>query len=440
MHRKRYPRSKEPAMADRLRVPLFELAVSLSDAMDLVSPVLANHHKCVAYTAVCIAEELDLAEEQQNDLLLAGLLHDSGALSEKERKDLLIFDAESHHRHAELGYRMLRKFKPFRHIADIIRYHHVSWLNGDGSFHNGNQVPMGSHILRLADRVDVLRLADTVDSLIERDREVLEQVSRIQREIRENTGSVFMPELVEAFLRLSEKEYFWFDITSPSLRNTLAGRAKTEPIEVDMDGLLELSDVFRQVIDFRSKYTATHSSGVAASAEGLAELAGFSEKECKMMKVASYLHDLGKLAVPTEILEKPSGLTVHEYNVVKSHPFYSYRILESVSGLEVVNAWASFHHERLDGSGYPFHYGERELSTGSRIMAVADVFTAITEDRPYRKGMSGEVALSVLEEMAESSQLDNHVVSLVSRNFDMINSKRIAAQEPVSKEYQDVIS
>ena len=423
------------------RIPLFDLALSLCDAMDLVSERLASHHKCVAYTAVSIADELGLSNEQKNQLLLAGVLHDSGVLSEKERDDLAIFDAETGrlHQHAERGYQLLKDFKPFHNVANIVRHHHVSWNDGTGSEHKGEEVTMGSHIIRLADRIDVLRLADRVDMLVDKEHEVLGQVERIQNEIRRNAGNMFVPELVDAFIDLSNKEYYWFDITSSSLRSILARRAKSETIELDMEELLALSKMFRQVIDFRSRYTATHTSGVAASAEGLAKLSGFSERECKMIEVAGNLHDLGKLAVPTEILEKPAALTRREYNIVKSHPFYSFRVLEPISGLEVINEWASFHHERLDAKGYPFHYGEADLSMGSRIMAVADIFTAITEDRPYREGMSGEGALSVLKEMAAKGRLDPEVISLLSLNFDEINSRRIAAQEPASRRYADVM-
>lgn len=419
-----------------LQIPLFDIAISLSDAMDLVSRKLANHHKCVAYTAMCIAQELGLPTEQQNELLLAGILHDSGSLSESERDDILTFDAKHKHHHAELGYRLLKDFGPFHRIANLIRHHHISWAYGAGSEHKDQEVPLGSHILHLADRVDVLRLSDRVDMLIDKDNEILGQAERIQEEIRNNSGKMFLPELVEAFIDVSNKEYFWFDITSPSLRSTLARKARLETIELDMAGLLSLSDVFRQVIDFRSRYTATHSSGVAASAEALAELAGFSERDCKMIKVAGNLHDLGKLSVPTEILEKPAPLSRSEYNIVKRHPFCSYRVLEPISELEVTNAWASLHHERLDASGYPFHYEASQLSTGSRIMAIADVFTAITEDRPYREGMTGEMALDLLLENAAGLKLDPDIISLLSRNFEEINSRRIVAQAPASREYE----
>jgi HD-GYP domain-containing protein (c-di-GMP phosphodiesterase class II) len=292
------------------------------------------------------------------------------------------------------------------------------------------QVPIGSHILHLADRIVVL---------IDRQREVLGQVTGILERIEQYSGKLFMPELVNTFKSLSQKEYIWLDVASPSIGSTLLRTVRLPTIELDVNGLLSLAKLFSHVIDFRSRFTATHSSGVAATAELLAKLAGFPERECQMMKVAGYLHDLGKLAVPAEILEKPAKLTVAEFNVIRSHTFHTYRTLEALSDLDIINTWASFHHERLDGSGYPFHHKGQDLSLGARIMAVADTSTAITEDRPYRRGMTSDAALQVLQQMADNSALDPSIVSLLKLHFDEVDSARASAQAVAVKEYEQVL-
>ncbi|MCM8763776.1 MAG: HD domain-containing protein [Candidatus Omnitrophica bacterium] len=208
-------------------------------------------------------------------------------------------------------------------------------------------------------------------------------------------------------------------------------------IELDMTGLINLAKLFYRIIDFRSRFTATHSIGVAMTAKALSKLIGFSERECQMMEIAGYLHDLGKLEIPAEILEKPAKLTEDEFNIIKSHTYYTYSILKTISDLDLINDWPSFHHERLDGKGYPFHHKSRDLSIGSRIMAVADVFTAISEERPYRKGMSSDKALQVLQQMAQDSALDAHVVSTLAIHFNQANSIRITVQASASKEYHE---
>ncbi|MGB9681517.1 MAG: HD-GYP domain-containing protein [bacterium] len=143
---------------------------------------------------------------------------------------------------------------------------------------------------------------------------------------------------------------------------------------------------------------------------------GFSENELKLIRIAGYLHDIGKVAIPIEILEKPDILTEEEYNIIKLHAYYSYRILEHIEGLELINEWGSFHHERLDGSGYPFGIKGDGLSLGSRIIAIADVFTALIEDRPYRRGMDIDEALDNIRSLVRANKLDRYIFSVLERN------------------------
>jgi len=409
-------------------VPLFEMVMCLSNAMDLIDRTLVAHHKQVAYVALSIAAEMGLPLEEQNDLILAGLLHDIGALSLQDRLNTLQFEIENPYEHAELGYLLLKEYEPFSRMANLVRYHHTPWDERSSTIAEKEGVPIGSRILHLADRVSVL---------INKEKEVIGQIKGIRERIEKHAGKMFMPVLVDTFRGLSEKEYFWLDTVSPSLDLTLAHRSKLKTIEMDLERLLDLSRFFCHVIDFRSRFTSTHSSGVAAVAEALAGLIGFSERECSMMKIAGYLHDLGKLAVSKEILEKQERLTEDDVNVIKGHTFYTYRILETIRDMDVINTWASFHHERLDGKGYPFHHKGHDLSLGSRIMAVADVFTAITEDRPYRKAMSPDRALQVVHQMAENSALDTNVVAVLRLNFDRLNSIRMSAQAVASRDYEE---
>jgi HD-GYP domain-containing protein (c-di-GMP phosphodiesterase class II) len=192
---------------------------------------------------------------------------------------------------------------------------------------------------------------------------------------------------------------------------------------------MELTEIFANIIDFRNPFTANHSTGVANTAQKLAELAGFSATECKMMFIAGNLHDLGKLAVSRAILDKPGKLDEGEHNVIRSHSFYTYRLLQGIKGFETINNWASFHHEKLNGNGYPFHLRGESISLGSRIVAVADIFTAITEDRPYRKGMSLDDAVAVIKAMVEDNSICSYVAAMLMDNLSMIDESRKEAQQ-----------
>jgi HD-GYP domain-containing protein (c-di-GMP phosphodiesterase class II) len=155
-----------------------------------------------------------------------------------------------------------------------------------------------------------------------------------------------------------------------------------------------------------------------------------------MFEIAAYLHDLGKLAVPSEILEKRDRLTQAEWGVMRTHAYYTYQILNPIEALNLVASWSSLHQERLDGSGYPFHVGEDDLPLGARVMAVADVFTGLTEDRPYRKGMTREGALEVLHDMVAKGELDARLVSLLEEHFEAITRAREEAQLRAVREYE----
>lgn len=422
-------------MQDKLIVSLFDMVMCLSDAADLISQAVNGHHKRVAYIASSIATEMQLSEREQRELIIAGALHDVGAFSLKQRLDALKFEQSYSYQlgkpseHAELGYNLIKKFEPFSEVASLIRYHHVVWDEGAGNQYQGEVIPRNSHLLHLADRVDVL---------INKEQEILSQKDRICERIEKGRGEMFIPELVDAFLSVAQKEAFWFNVVSPSISRILAKKVKGKRLKLDLEELHSLAILFSRIIDFRCEFTANHSSGVAATAKMLARHAGLSGKECQMMEVAGHLHDLGKLAVPPEILNKPDKLTDSEFNVIKKHPFYTYRILGRVQELEKINDWAALHHERLDGAGYPFHYPKKELSIGSRMMAVADVFTAITEDRPYRAGMDKEKALSILHDMGQESALDSELVTILHDHYEEINYVRETIQTKEIKDYSEL--
>ncbi|BCO27765.1 3'3'-cGAMP-specific phosphodiesterase 1 [Rhodoferax lithotrophicus] len=414
---------------DEIDVELFSMVLCFSRAIEFLHPKISEHHLRVAYVASCLAEELDLGQEEIQDALIAGALHDVVAVSSAMHFDL--FDdaltrshssgrwfPENLHQHGWEGYLLLRDFAPFAKAALAIRFHHVNWDFGHGSEFDGQPVPLISHILRLADRISVMP---------ENEHNVLAQASGIRLAIAAETGRCFMPMVVAAFDGISEKESFWLDLTSPHKEEIVRCRFGNSKLSLGLDGLYQLARVFGKMIDYRSPFTATHSSGVAATSEELAARLGMSPNETTLIGVAGNLHDIGKLAVSTEILNKPGPLTPAEMFIIRQHPYYTHRILSMVPGLETVNTWAALHHERLDGKGYPFR--SRELTLGSRIVAVADVFTAITENRPYRSGMARAQCLAVLDELVTDGAINGDVVAALRGDFEQIHHIRCQSQQ-----------
>lgn len=415
-----------PTTEQDLRVNLFDLVASLGKAIDMMSAELASHHLKVAYLAFRIGQALNLAAEELSRLAVAGFLHDIGAFSLDERLHLMEFEDSRPGDHSRAGYLLLKDFRPFQEIAEAIRFHHVPWRDGQGATEDGVAVPRDSHIVHLADRVSVL---------VVKDKPILSQVDRICAHIAKRKGSVFVPEFVDAFLDIAPKDYVWLELVSDGIEYILQKGMRARFSELGVDDLVSFSRLLCRIIDFKSPFTATHSGGVASVAVAMAQKAGFSEFERRLIEISAYLHDLGKLAIPAEILEKPGKLTNEEWQVMRTHVFYTYKILEPIEVLRTVTAWSSLHQERLNGSGYPFRCQAADLSPGSRIMAVADVFVALTEDRPYRKGMDKETTLTVLEGMADLGELDVELVGVVQNHFEEINEVRAQAQESARREY-----
>jgi HD-GYP domain-containing protein (c-di-GMP phosphodiesterase class II) len=404
-------------------VHLLDLINGASGALDYVSSTVTGHHRRVAIGAVAVAGAMGLARRDVTDLLIAALVHDIGAFSLDLGLDGLDFEAD-YTDHADAGHRLLHLHPALARASELVRLHHTPWRSlpplADPA------IPLLANVVNLADRVDVLAQAGRRRY----DRE------RIRVAIRTNAGTVFAPRAIEAFLDLSAHGGFWEAMAEvpPHVRDGIA----TPIIEdiIPQDQLLRFSRFFASIIDFRSRHTATHSQGVAETAAHLARLAGLPDHDQDRMRLAGNLHDIGKLAVPVTLLDKPAMLTDAEYGTVQHHATVCETILRGVPGLEDIADWACQHHERMDGSGYPHGLRGKELSLGSRIMAVCDVFTAITEDRPYRTGMTDTGSAVVLRDMAAHGALDAALVDLLLADHAHIDAVRRQAQTRAQAEFQ----
>ncbi|MBF0399052.1 MAG: HD domain-containing protein, partial [Desulfobacterales bacterium] len=276
---------------------------------------------------------------------------------------------------------------------------------------------------------------DRVAVLVKKEKNILTIAEDIEKKIEEDIR--FMPEIVLAFKSVAAKEHFWLDVIDPFINRILIKNFEWNKLNFDINGIKNIANFFSHIIDFRSRFTATHSAGVTASARTLAKLCGMSEEECHLMEIAGFLHDIGKLSIPNEILEKPGQLTKEEFNIIKTHSYFTYRILENIPSFNKINEWSAYHHERLDGRGYPFRLNNKDLSLGSRILAVADIFTAIKEDRPYRKGMSKFEIIEVLDTMALNSAVDGDIVEVLKNNYVKISEFCIISQDKALQDYKN---
>jgi diguanylate cyclase (GGDEF)-like protein/putative nucleotidyltransferase with HDIG domain len=185
-------------------------------------------------------------------------------------------------------------------------------------------------------------------------------------------------------------------------------------------------------VDARDAYTGSHSYMVGELSARVAKRMGLESEQVELARLAGSLHDLGKLAIPEEILRKPGPLNEAERLVLERHPQIGFRMLDSL-GVEPVASWVLHHHERWDGDGYPDRLGGDAIPLGSRILFVADAYDAMTTDRVYRSKLSHERAISELERCA-GTQFDPVVVAALLEELEDTGTARTAAAGSTSSQ------
>ena len=386
-----------------------EFLSALSLCLDFTEVGVQRHHKRVAYMATILAEEIGLSQEEKELVYLASIVHDIGISTWKEKKMLAKFDSTPPLEHCENGSQMVAGVDILRPIAKIILSHHDRFEGGNKSGFTGDEIPIAARIIHLVDRVDVLFKINGTHILVQKD--------NIVQEIEKLSGRTFDPVLVKSLKKLTERESFWLGLISSFDKN----KRPIKNLNINEEDLRQIARMFATVIDKKSPFTYHHSHGVESTATYLATSLGI--KDTISMEIAGLLHDLGKLSIPDEILEKPGPLSNDELAFMKQHTYFTFYILQEAGLRSPIPEWAAYHHEKLDGSGYPFHLDASQLSLGSRIMAVADVFTALREDRPYHQGMDKKNVDKIMYKMVANCALDKKIVQALFDNYDEINFK-----------------
>ena len=247
----------------------------------------------------------------------------------------------------------------------------------------GDRIPLLSRILNLAQTMEVFGSTLGVAAAV--------AVARRRR------GRWFDPGLVDVFVTLERDTPFWEAVFGPQARSILMrDEPRDRVLHADEAMIDRLSAGFARVVDAKSPWTHRHSEGVAEIAAGNGREMGLSDLQRRDLRRAGLLHDIGKLGVSNTILDKPGRPTDAEFVAIRRHPDYSEQILGKVAAFGRLADVASAHHERLDGTGYHRRKPGETLHGASRILAVADVFEALTADRPYRPGMPLEKALGII--------------------------------------------
>jgi HD-GYP domain-containing protein (c-di-GMP phosphodiesterase class II) len=442
------------------KLRLAEVLSALTYALDITEGQPQGHSVRCCWIGLLIAEELKLDDQQTWELYYTLLLKDLGCSSNAARVcELYLADDLSFKKdfklvngslpqalrfvmsHTGLQSGMAERFRAIINIfqnggeisrelietrctrgADIARKMRFSepvalgihnldehW-DGSGKPYGikGEDISLYARIALLAQVVDIFRMSSGEDAA--------------RKEIENRSGTWFDPALAKAFKTVASRPSFWDAMKSEDLREMILElEPKNAGINFDEDYLDDIAAGFAQVVDAKSPFTKGHSERVALYSDMIAEQLQLTPPHRRWLKRAALLHDIGKLGVSNSILDKPGKLDDAEWVAMRRHSAETELILSRISVFKKMAPVAAAHHERLDGKGYPNNLAGEQISFESRILAVADIFDALTADRPYRAAMPVAKALNIMNEDAGRA-IDSDCFAALKQALQKINS------------------
>ncbi|MDR1961566.1 MAG: HD domain-containing protein [Gracilibacteraceae bacterium] len=387
----------------------------IAHTLSLIDVRLIDHGKNVAlltYNAMKAAGKY--SDKEINDMCLIAVFHDIGAFKTDEITNLVAFDAENAWEHSVYGYLFIKHFSPLSYLAPVVLFHHTSLKYMDSVPEHYREL---AQILHIADRMEIASRFGGMST------EMLAGYLTGSRQ------EVFSRETLRLFFEFENEEFMDHD----ELWHQLGGIIKSREDINEYLKMLVLS------IDFRSRHTVNHTVATAEFSRLISNFFNFSPKDAEYTTNGALLHDLGKAGIPTEILENPGRLTDEEMSIMKTHVILTNQILKGRVN-QTVEKIASRHHEKLNGSGYPHGLSAAQLSLPERIVAVADVLSALSGARSYKGVFPKDKVISILTEMAEDRQIDRVVVQKITENYDALMAETAAATRPVTQNYEDLSS
>jgi HD-GYP domain-containing protein (c-di-GMP phosphodiesterase class II) len=300
--------------------------------------------------------------------------------------------------HCEYGQRNI-EWLPFKKNIDGYILHHHSCENCSGPF-EVREFPHEAALIGAADIVDVENNLQQVPP---------GDLGKLRDRIAAGLGTFSTKKALETLLDILDAETLE-SLRDDNIHATVRKLAPPWKAHMEDDSILRLARFIAYIIDCKSKYTRKHTEQLANRAWLMGGSYGYSRAERIQLYLAAALHDIGKIATPHDVLEKPGKLDKDEYNIIMDHVCNTYDWLGEVEGLGKIRNWASEHHEKLDGTGYPLKRRDTELDFNSRILACLDIYQAVCEERPYHQARNHETTVPILYGMAEKGFIDGKIV------------------------------
>lgn len=397
-----------------MKIAINDLLRAVSTALDHVEAEAAGvttyHAQRVAYLAVLTGKKLGLEQDELIYLFAAALLHDNALftfLDEDADEGVPNWVEEEIGAHCKDGEENVKGLPFYPQIENAILYHHER-DDGKGPFgKKTDEIPLFSRLIHIGDALD---RAFDLNEVSE------EKYHKLMQYLQEQRDSCFDGECVDAFCQVISYEALT-GMAGDNINAVLDDLIPRREWDMMGEELMKFADIFARITDIKSHFTYEHSLGIARKAYKMAEYYDWDSDTSQKLYVAGTLHDIGKLMIHNDILEKPGKLTSEEYTEIQNHAMGTYQILSPVKGLEDITKWAALHHEKLDGSGYPFGMDASELGKKERLMACLDIYQALVEKRPYKNGMPHTKAIGILRQMADNGQLDAEIVADIDNYY-----------------------
>lgn len=319
--------------------------------------------------------------------------------------------------HGDRGASIIAKIGLGPSTAETVRALDEHW-DGTGfpGRLRGEQIPLLARIAAVAQHLDVFASGQGPEHAM--------------AVLRERSGRWFDPGIVRIAGSLHRTRMLWKDclalLPEMDIRRAVLDLEPRENLNLGPERIDRVCEAFSDVTDAKSPFTVDHSMGVADAALLISQTMGLSPERTVFVRRAALLHDLGKLRVPNSILHKQGKLTLEEFMIVKEHPALTRKILGRIPAFREMALVAGSHHEKLDGSGYPSQLGASELSLEARVIAVADVYAALTEKRPYRDNLDLSQVVSIMEKEMPH-KLDPEVFEALMSGLDRSSTGRLMA-------------
>jgi len=387
-----------------VKVRMDSLIKSIATALDIVEGELlgasTNHGKRIAVLCAKMGKVLGKKPEEITALVVCALLHDS-ALTEYILSERIDGNSDlAMKKHCEIGQNNVDALCLEANVKDFVKYHHEH-ADGSGPFGiREGEGPLEAELITIADSLDVAHHLQRLgpDDLID-----------LRNIVANEAGKKYSKKATEAMLEILDMSTI-MSLKDYVIKKTTENSIYPWIVDVQAETVFGLAGFVARIIDYKSVFTQKHSTQIANKAWFMGKYYNYDPENLSELYLAAALHDLGKLAIPSAILEKPGKLTDEEFEVIKRHVHITWELLNEVEGFETICQWASNHHEKVDGNGYPFGKKIDELDFNSKLLMCLDLYQAICEERPYHPGRSHADTMKILYEMADTGKIDKDIV------------------------------